>query len=62
MAKIVDYVCENCEGVVEELFNDTEEQPKILDRVCPKCKGSLKRGLNFKSNCQVWSWNDRGSI
>lgn len=58
MAKIVEYVCLNeacCGSTVEDIFNDTEEQPKIHPELkCEHCGGQLTRGDNIKNNCQVW--------
>ena len=63
MPKMIDYVCngENCKEVIEEMFNDTEVPPKELEEKC-KCGGTFTKGLNWKNNCQVWSWNDRGGL
>ena len=54
MPKFVDYECEECGNVYEEIFNDTEPQPQVLEEVCTKCGGNMKRGLNLKNNCQIW--------
>ena len=64
MGRFVDYECENeeCDEVVEEIFLNTEKQPEYLKKKCPKCGGRLKRGLNFKNNCQRWKNRDLGGI
>jgi len=54
MPKFIDYECENCGYVEEEMFGDTEQQPEALEQKCSECGGALKRGLNVKSNCQIW--------
>jgi hypothetical protein len=43
---------------VEDIFNDTEEQPQVHPEAkCEHCKGPMTRGDNIKSNCQVWKNN-----
>ena len=47
-----------CDYTYEEIFKDTETQPQALpDETCKKCGANLIRGLNVKSNCQVWGVN-----
>lgn len=54
MAKLAEYKCVSCGKKVEELFSDTEEQPKYLEEDCPDCGGSMKRDWNIKKNSQCW--------
>lgn len=63
MARLVVYTCENCGKKVEEIFNDTEEQPKSLEAACG-CGGKLTKNNNdnLKDNCHRWSYLDRGGF
>lgn len=54
MPRFVDYECEKCGYVYEEMFSDTEVVPKGLTEPCPKCQGKLVKGLNLKNNSQCW--------
>lgn len=60
--KLAIYTCDQCGKDIEEIFNDTEEQPDKLDKTCPLCGGFLLRGKNWKNNCQVWKYNDGGGL
>jgi len=60
MPKIVNYKCEVCGKEEEDLINDTEEPKDVLGN-CSDCDGILKK-FNFKNNCQVWRFNDRGGL
>jgi predicted nucleic acid-binding Zn ribbon protein len=60
MPKFVDYECEKCGHIYEDLFGDTEQVPDTIEEVCSECGGKYKKGLNLKSNCQVWKWRDGG--
>jgi DNA-directed RNA polymerase subunit RPC12/RpoP len=63
MPKLIDYFCKDCgKEVPDKMFRDTEVPPKFLEEKCPECGGILEKGLNFKNNCQVWSYNDKGGI
>ena len=47
-----------CGYTFEDLFNHTDLQPEVHPtKICEKCGGRLVRGLNVKSNCQVWGVN-----
>ena len=59
--KLVNYRCEDCEAEVEEMFNDSEEQPEYLEELCEKCGGFLKK-FNFKKNCHRVYIEDSGGI
>ena len=46
--KLVNYRCNKCHQEKEELFNDSEIQPKSLKELC-KCGGKFQK-FNFKKN------------
>jgi len=61
MARLVGYICKDCDHEEEEIFGDTEERPEELDRPCPKCGGKLVK-WDWKNNCYRWNFNDRGGL
>jgi DNA-directed RNA polymerase subunit RPC12/RpoP len=62
MPRLVEYQCHNCGEVSEEIFGDTESQPKYREANCPKCGSSMIRSWNVKKNSQCWRHNDRGGV
>ena len=61
MARLVDYVCEECGETLEEFYNDTDERLEEYPEPCEKCGGRLVK-RDWKRNCQRWNHNDRGGL
>lgn len=51
--RLVEYRCESCGKVVEEILSLSEEVPKELTELC-ECSGKLIKTNNWKANGQVW--------
>jgi Zn finger protein HypA/HybF involved in hydrogenase expression len=58
MPKIIEFHCNGCPYIEEEIFNDSENQPSQLDHFCPMCGGILYK-FDLKNNSQVWKWRDK---
>jgi len=59
MPKIVEFHCNDCIYIEEELFLELgAEIPPQLNHFCPMCGGILYK-FDFKNNSQVWKWRDK---